>query len=48
VAEVQSQLYIAQDLGYISSEEFGRIYELASETAKLITGFIKYLKGLKQ
>ena len=45
VAEVQSQLYIAQDLGYISSAEFGRIYELASETARLIMGFIKYLRG---
>jgi len=45
VAEVQSQLYIAQDLNYISKEEFARIYELASETARLVTGFIKYLKG---
>jgi four helix bundle protein len=45
VAEVQSQLYIAQDLNYISKEEFGRIYELASESARLITGFIKYLRG---
>ena len=45
VAEVQSQLYVAKDLGYISDEEFGRIGGLAGETARLITGFIKYLKG---
>ena len=45
VTEVQSQLYIARDLKYISEEEFDKIYELASETARLITGFIKYLKG---
>ena len=45
VTEVQSQLYVAQDLGYISGEEFTRAYELGSETARLINGFVKYLKG---
>ena len=45
VAELQSQLYIAQDLNYVSKEEFDRIYGLSSEVARLITGFIKYLKG---
>ena len=45
VAEVQSQLYIAQDLEYISNKEFDETYELSSEAARLITGFIKYLKG---
>ena len=45
VAEVQSQLYIAQDLDYISNKDFDRLYELASETARLVTGFIKYLRG---
>ena len=44
-AELQSQLYLAQDLNYISKEEFYRIYEQGSETARLITGFIKYLQG---
>lgn len=45
VAEVQSQLYVAQDLEYISREEFTKVYELSSEAARLINGFIKYLKG---
>lgn len=45
VAEVQSQLYIARDLNYTSQEEFSKIYELGSEVARLITGFIKYLRG---
>jgi len=45
VAEVQSQLYVAKDLGHISDEEFGRIGGLAGETARLIMGFVKYLKG---
>lgn len=48
VAEVQSQLYVAQDLNYISKEEFGRIYELSSEVARLVTGFIKYLQGAQR
>jgi len=44
VTEVQSQLYVAQDLGYISAAQFEEIHELSGETAKLINGFIKYLK----
>ena len=45
VAEVKSQLYVAQDLGYVAKGEFDGISELSSEVARLITGFIKYLKG---
>jgi four helix bundle protein len=44
VAEVQSQLYVAQDLGYISDAQFKEIHELSGETAKLTSGFIKYLR----
>ncbi|MCK4221673.1 MAG: four helix bundle protein [Dehalococcoidia bacterium] len=47
-AEIQSQLYVARDLDYVSDEEFGRISGLAGETARLIMGFIKYLKGAKR
>lgn len=43
-AEVQSQLYVALDLAYITNNEFDRLYNLSSKTAKLITGFINYLK----
>lgn len=42
-SEVQSQLYVALDSGYVSEEEFKKTYESASETAKLITGFLHYL-----
>jgi len=45
VAEVQSQLYIAQDLNYISKGDFDKIHALGTETARLIAGFIKYLRG---
>ena len=43
--EVQSQLYIAHDLNYISQAKFSELYNEADETAKLISGFIRYLKG---
>jgi len=47
-SEVQSQLYIALDLGYISQEEFSKLYNQADEVAKLISGFIRYLKGVSE
>jgi four helix bundle protein len=45
IAEVQSQLYIAQDLNYLSGEQFDEVYKLSGEVARLITGFTKYLRG---
>jgi len=48
VAEVQNQLNVARDLTYISSEQFKRAYELSSETAGLINGFIEYLRRTDQ
>ena len=44
-SEVQSQLYVASDLGYISEDEFTELYNQVDEVARLVTGFIKYLKG---
>ena len=44
-AEVQAQLYVALDAGYLGEEEFSRIYNQAGVTAKLIGGFIRYLAG---
>ena len=45
-AEVQAQLYVALDVGYISTEEFRDLYDHAQSTAKLIGGFIRYLAGV--
>jgi four helix bundle protein len=42
-AEVQSQLYAALDLTYITKKEFQDAYDVALETGKLITGFMQYL-----
>ena len=47
-AEVQSQLYIAMDQGYIIEKEFKEIYGKVEETAKLLSKFITYLKSLNR
>ena len=46
VCEVQSQLYVALELKYVSEATFTKLYELSEETIRLISGFIKYLKGV--
>ena len=43
--EVRAQLYVAKDLEYIDNEEFTKLFSLAEETSKLISGFITYLKN---
>ena len=43
-SEVQSQLYLALDLKYISQEELETVYEIAAEVKKLINGFLAYLQ----
>ena len=45
VSEVQSQLYAALDLRYISEATFKELYEMSEETIKLVSGFVRYLKG---
>ncbi len=42
-SEVQSELYLALDAGYITEEDFGRAYTLTVDTKKLINGMISYL-----
>ena len=44
-AEVQSQLYVALDQGYITQEKFNQLYSKSDEVARLISGFIQYLLG---
>ena len=47
-AEVQSQLYVAFDRGYLGQDEFKVIYAKAEIVSKLNSGFIKYLKRTEQ
>ena len=44
VGEVQSLLYVALDAGFITQEQFDCLYNLAQDDARLIGGFMKYLK----
>ena len=44
VDEVQAQLYVALDAGYIDKKMFAQLYALAEETGRLIGGFMKYLQ----
>ncbi|RPJ75650.1 MAG: four helix bundle protein [Desulfobacteraceae bacterium] len=46
-SEVQSELYVALDEGYISSDEFDDTYEQARRTRAAIRGFINYLEKHK-
>ena len=41
--EVQSELYVALDQQYITSDEFQDVYDHAGRTRAAIRGFIKYL-----
>lgn len=42
--EVQSQLYLALDIGYIKEEERQKAYILAMEVKRLINGMMTYLR----
>ena len=42
--EVRSQIYVALDRHYISTEEFEHIYSKASESGRVIAGLANYLK----
>ena len=43
-SEVQSELYLALDRGYISQDDQKTTYHLAVEVKRLINGLINYLK----
>ena len=41
--EVRSQLFVALDLGYVTSDEFDDLRAKSEEVAKALSGFIIYL-----
>jgi len=52
VSQVQAQIYVAVDAGYLTKDQFQQLYSLAQSTGNLIGGFIRYLtksadKGVK-
>jgi len=48
VAEVQAQLYVALDAGYLQRTQFDSLFRLATETGSLIGGFMRYLAASDQ
>ena len=46
--EVQSELYVALDEDYISTEEFKDTYEQARRTRAAVRGFINYLRKYEE
>jgi len=42
--EVQSELYLALDVSYVTEEELKRTYALATEVKRLINGMMTYLR----
>ncbi len=44
LSEVQSQLLLARDLGYLTTENFRELADRTIETSKLINGLIKGVK----
>jgi four helix bundle protein len=42
--EVRSQLYVSQDLGYITEEQFSDAFRLAEKTSRQVSRFMIYLE----
>ena len=47
-SEVQSELYLALDRKYITSDQLKTAYDLATEAKRLINGLIAYLRRRKK
>ncbi len=45
VGELRAQLYVALDVQLITRPKFDELYSLATETAQLTAGFIRYLSN---
>lgn len=45
LTELQNQLLIAKDVGYLNKEDFKLIANLTIEVSKLVNGLIKYIRN---
>jgi len=43
LTELQNQLLVAHDVGYLKVDAFSRVAEMTVEVSKLINGLIKYV-----
>lgn len=46
-SEIEAQLYVALDNGYVSQEQFNELFEITKSTKSLLSGFIRHLKNSK-
>jgi len=44
-SEVQSELYVSFDQEYLGKKAFEDLYGEAEEIRRMMTGFVKYLRG---
>ena len=44
-SEVQAQLYVAIDAGYINQDQFQKLYSETEATARMIAGLLRYLQN---
>ncbi len=44
-SEVQAQLYVALDAGYINQDQFQKLYSETEATARMIAGLLRYLQN---
>jgi four helix bundle protein len=44
-SELEYELLLAHDLGYLAAEQHGRLTEQIIEVKKMLTGFIQFLYG---
>lgn len=47
-SEVQSEIYLALDRKYVTTEDFQKVYNTATSTKKSINAFIAYLRKSKR
>ena len=47
-SEVQSEIYLALDRKYVTSDDFQRVYDMATTTKKSINAFVAYLRKSKR
>ena len=43
--EVRAQLYVAQDVGYLTQPQFTELYDLADKCSRQLSRFIAYLRN---
>ena len=42
--ELRSQLYVALDVGYVTTETFDQLYEAVTEVSRMLAGLMRYLQ----